>query len=176
MLINLVQPKFQSRIQDTLASADIEINGDRPWDLQVHNTDLYQRVLRQGLLGLGESCMQGWWDCPKLDEFFAKIFRANLYDQIENDLATVLETAKAKLWNMQSLNRSFHIGESHYDLGNELYQLMLDSRLTYTCGYWKTAQNLDEAQEAKLDLICQKLQLEKGMTVTKTIKELELME
>ncbi|BAU15762.1 cyclopropane-fatty-acyl-phospholipid synthase (plasmid) [Leptolyngbya sp. NIES-3755] len=165
MLINLVQPKFQSRIQDTLALADIEINGDRPWDLQVHNTDLYQRVLRQGSLGLGESYMQGWWDCPKLDEFFAKVLRANLYDQIKDDLATVLETAKAKLWNMQSLNRSFHIGESHYDLGNELYQLMLDSRLTYSCGYWKTAQNLDQAQEAKLDLICRKLQLEKGMTL-----------
>lgn len=75
MLINLVQFKLQSRTQDMLASADIEINGDRPGDLQVHNTDLYQRVLRQGLLGLGESYMQGWWDCPKLDEFFAKILR-----------------------------------------------------------------------------------------------------
>jgi cyclopropane-fatty-acyl-phospholipid synthase len=165
MLINLVKPKFHSHIQDMLASADIQTNGDRHWDLQIHNPDVYQRILREGLLGLGESYVEGWWDCPNLDEFFTKIFRSNLYDSIDRDLATVLETAKAKLWNMQSLNRSFQIGKHHYDLGNELYQLMLDSRMTYTCGYWKTAQNLEDAQAAKLDLICQKLQLKKGMTL-----------
>jgi len=165
MLINLVKPKFHSHIQDMLASADIQTNGDRPWDLQIHNPDVYQRILREGLLGLGESYVEGWWDCPNLDEFFTKIFRSNLYDPIDRDLATVLETAKAKLWNMQSLNRSFQIGKHHYDLENELYQLMLDSRMTYTCGYWKTAQNLEDAQAAKLDLICQKLQLKKGMTL-----------
>ncbi|AFY96937.1 cyclopropane fatty acyl phospholipid synthase [Chamaesiphon minutus] len=165
MLINLVKPKFHSHIQDMLASADIQTNGDRPWDLQIHNPDVYQRILREGLLGLGESYVEGWWDCPNLDEFFTKIFRSNLYNLVDRDLATVLETAKAKLWNMQSLNRSFQIGKHHYDLGNELYQLMLDSRMTYTCGYWKTAQNLEDAQAAKLDLICQKLQLKKGMTL-----------
>ena len=70
MLINLVKSKFQSHIQEILASADIQINGDRPWDLHIHNPDVYQRILRQGLLGLGESYVQGWWDCPNLDEFF----------------------------------------------------------------------------------------------------------
>jgi cyclopropane-fatty-acyl-phospholipid synthase len=42
---------------------------------------------------------------------------------------------------------------------------MLDRRMTYTCGYWKNARNLDEAQEAKLDLVCQKLDLKPGQTV-----------
>jgi cyclopropane-fatty-acyl-phospholipid synthase len=59
MLINLLQPKFQRHIQDSLDSADIEINSDRPWALQVHNTEIYQRVLSQGSLGLGKSYMQG---------------------------------------------------------------------------------------------------------------------
>ena len=54
------------------------------------------------------------------------------------------------------------VGKEHYDIGNDLYQLMLDKRMTYTCGYWKNAKNLEEAQEAKLDLICKKLGLKKG--------------
>jgi cyclopropane-fatty-acyl-phospholipid synthase len=75
------------------------------------------------------------------------------------------EVGRAKLLNLQSLSRAFQVGEHHYDLGNDLYQLILDSRLTYSCAYWKNAKTLDEAQEAKLDLICQKLQLQKGMTL-----------
>jgi cyclopropane-fatty-acyl-phospholipid synthase len=57
------------------------------------------------------------------------------------------------------------VGEEHYDMGNELYKAMLDKRLTYTCGYWKNAKNLDEAQEAKLDLVCRKLNLKPGQRI-----------
>jgi cyclopropane-fatty-acyl-phospholipid synthase len=55
------------------------------------------------------------------------------------------------------------VAERHYDIGNDLYRAMLDRRLVYTCGYWKRASDLEEAQEAKLDLICRKLRLEAGM-------------
>lgn len=165
MLINLVKPKLQNHIQDVLTPAGIQINDARPWDLQVHNEDFYLRIARQGSLGLGESYMQGWWDCPQIDEFFAKVFQAKIHYRIVNDPITLLEITKARFWNMQTLSRSFQVGEQHYDLGNDLYQLMLDSRMTYSCGYWKTAQNLEDAQAAKLDLICQKLQLKSGMTL-----------
>jgi cyclopropane-fatty-acyl-phospholipid synthase len=40
---------------------------------------------------------------------------------------------------------------------------MLDSLMNYTCGYWRNASNLDEAQLKKLELICQKLMLKPGM-------------
>ena len=55
-------------IQSILAEVDIQINGDRPWDIQVHNTNLYQRVISQGSLGLGEAYVEGWWDCSQLME------------------------------------------------------------------------------------------------------------
>lgn len=156
----------QNYIQEILATVDIEINGDRPWDLQLHNRNFYQRVMNSGSLGLGESYMEGWWDCTRLDEFFARILRAKFHKhQINHSLQLRLEVVKAKLWNLQSSSRSFQVGEHHYDLGNDLYQSMLDSRLTYSCGYWKNAINLEEAQEAKLDLICRKLNLEQGMTL-----------
>ena len=56
------------------------------------------------------------------------------------------------------------MGKKHYDIGNHLFK-MLDKRMTYSCGYWKNAKNLDEAQEAKFDFICQKISLKPGMKV-----------
>src|SRR3546814_7861297 len=61
--------------------------------------------------------------------------------------------------------RSYEVGKRHYDLGNDLYRAMLGKRLVYSCGYWRQAENLDDAQEAKLDLICRKLGLREGMRV-----------
>lgn len=166
MVLLAAKNQLQGYIQDVLSTVDVKINGDRPWDLQVHNELLYQRVVKYGSLGLGESYMDGWWDCVQLDEFFYRILRARLHHHsINKNLTNLLEVAKSKLWNLQSRSRSFQVGQHHYDLGNDLYQAMLDPRLTYSCGYWKDASDLDVAQEAKLDLICRKLQLERGMTL-----------
>ncbi len=67
--------------------------------------------------------------------------------------------------NMQSRARAGQIAEKHYDLGNDVYRVMLDERMVYTCGYWKDAKTLSEAQEHKLDLVCRKAQLKPGMRV-----------
>jgi cyclopropane-fatty-acyl-phospholipid synthase len=74
----------------------------------------------------------------------------------------VLVWLREKLLNRQRPSRAFAVGEVHYDLGNDLYTRMLDKRMVYTCGYWEDAQTLDAAQEAKLDLVCRKLDLKKG--------------
>ncbi len=148
-----------------LQKADIHINGDRPWDMIVHNEDLYKRVLTQGSLGLGESYMDGWWDCRELDQFFFKLLRTDLSSEIYSDWSSMLHLLKAKLFNLQSKSRAFEVGKRHYDLGNDLFEAMLDKRMVYSCAYWKNASTLDEAQENKLDLICKKLQLAPGMKV-----------
>ena len=89
-----------------------------------------------------------------------------MQDNVGNsNLTSWLAVIKTKLRNLQTLSRSDRVAQQHYDLGNDLYQAMLDSRLTYSCGYWRNADNLEAAQEAKLDLICQKLQLQSGMTL-----------
>jgi len=80
-------------------------------------------------------------------------------------LPEIAEFLKAKMVNLQTPSRAFKVGEQHYDVGNDLYAAMLDKRLVYTCGYWKAAQTLDEAQEAKLDLVCRKLGLKAGQRV-----------
>ncbi|MBI4146859.1 cyclopropane fatty acyl phospholipid synthase [Candidatus Woesearchaeota archaeon] len=154
----------RDRVQQILAFANIELNGRMPWDPQVHNEAFYSIVLAGGSLALGESYMDGWWDCEQLDVFFTKVLQAEL-DKKVSPWTLVFENLKAWVFNLQSKSRAFEIGEAHYDLGNDLYECMLDKRMTYTCAYWKNAKNLDQAQERKLDLVCKKIGLKKGMSV-----------
>ena len=145
--------------------AGITINGSRPFDIKVLNDDFYVRVLKMPALGLGESYMDRWWDCTALDQFIEKILRANLPRKVRKDWYAALNILKARLYNLQRLQRAFMIGEHHYDIGNDLYQRMLDKRMQYTCGYWKNADTLEQAQAAKLELVCRKIGLEPGMKV-----------
>ncbi len=149
-------------IEDLLQKADVTIGGSRPQDITVHDERLWNRAIRYGTLGLGEAYMDGWWDANELDVFFHKVLLARLEKHFKVNLASVLVIAKAFLFNLQSGKDAFTVGEVHYDLGNDLYSAMLDKRMTYTCGYWKKAKTLDEAQEAKLELICKKIGLKKG--------------
>jgi cyclopropane-fatty-acyl-phospholipid synthase len=155
----------QEIISTALAEADIAINGPRPWDMQVHDQRVYQRLLSDSALGLGESYMDGWWDCPALDEMVNRILRAKLDAKIIGNWKITLYVLQTRLFNRQKKSRASQVGERHYDLGNDLYQAMLDSRLNYTCAYWQNAKTLDEAQENKLELICKKIGLKPGMTV-----------
>ncbi|WP_284394136.1 cyclopropane fatty acyl phospholipid synthase [Devosia yakushimensis] len=151
-------------VQTQLARTEVEIGGERPWDVQVHNESLYGRVLSQGTLGLGESYMDGWWDAEALDQFLFKLITANIQDNFPKDLALIGSVLKGKLLNLQRL-RVTEVGEKHYDIGNDLYAAMLDKRMIYSCGYWHNANTLEAAQEAKLDLICRKVGLEPGMRI-----------
>jgi len=157
--------KFEDTAQQLLSLAGVKINGNNPWDISVRNEKFYQRVLSQVNLGLGESYMDGWWDCEKLDEFFSRVIRSQIQNSVKKNWTLIYGILLARMMNMQSRNRAFQIGERHYDLGNELFINMLDKRLVYSCAYWKDAQNLDAAQENKLELICRKLGLQPGMKV-----------
>jgi len=150
------------RAQELLEVADVRIGGSRPWDLQVHHPDTLPRILARGSLGLGESYMDGWWDCAQLDEFIARVLRARLDAQV-GSAGLWLAGLRTRLLNLQSVSRAWQVGRLHYDLGNALYEAMLDPRMVYSCGYWACARSLEQAQEAKLDLICQKLGLRPGM-------------
>jgi len=133
--------------------------------MQVHDPRTYRRIVLEGSLGLGEAYMDGWWDSPRLDQFFTTLLTGDIKSVADTRWPVLALTVKALLKNCQSQKRAFQVGEEHYDLGNDLYEAMLDSRMIYTCAYWKNAQTLDEAQEAKLDLVCRKVGLKPGMKV-----------
>ena len=157
--------RSETVLRDLLSSAGIGIDGSNPQDIHVHNPKFYKRVLNENVLGLGESYMDGWWDCEAIDQMTDLALRADLEHRIKGNWKILLPVILSKLVNLQSSSRAFQVGEQHYDIGNDLYSAMLDERLNYTCGYWRDAQDLDAAQEAKLDLVCRKIKLEPGMTV-----------
>jgi cyclopropane-fatty-acyl-phospholipid synthase len=153
-----------SHVASLLEQAGIAIGGPLPTDIHIHDDRWYARVITHGSLGLGESYMDGWWDCDDLDGMLHRILRARV-DEQSGRFDDALLWLKAEMLNLQSGQRVFEVAERHYDLGNDLFQAMLGSRLVYSCGYWAKADTLDSAQEAKLDLVCRKLQLVPGMRV-----------
>lgn len=160
----MASDRYRQKVQSMLASADVNIDGNRPWDVQVHNPAIYERVVEQGMLGVGEGYMDGWWDCDQLDEMICRAFKTGFHKEIR-PLRYFLFTLEARLRNLQNRARAYQVGQDHYDLGDDLYEAMLDSRMQYSCAYWKDADDLDSAQQNKLDLIARKLQFEPGMSV-----------
>ena len=143
--------------------AEIELNGPAPSDIQVHDERFYQQVVRDRELGLGETYQQGWWSAERLDQVVAKVLAVHLAGQLRSSRQLMALAFRARLMNRQNLQRAAVNASAHYDIGNDLYERMLDKRMVYTCGYWKEATDLESAQEAKFELICAKLDLEPGM-------------
>ncbi len=157
---------ISQQIQSLLSSGDIQINGSRPWDIRLHNSDFYNCVLSKGALGFGESYVDGWWDCPQLDQLFYRGLRSGLYEKFSGSaLRTALRKCFSLMINFQSKRKAREVAERHYDIGNDLYTAMLDPSMNYSCGYWQNASTLEDAQTAKMDLICRKLYLQPGMSV-----------
>lgn len=156
--------RLQRRVQGLLAEAGVSLGGSAADDIRVHDARFYPRVLAQGSLGLGESYMDGWWETDSLDGFLARLIRARLDERVHG-WGEIADALRARLLNLQAGRRSYEVGRRHYDLGNDLYRAMLGRRMVYSCGYWRQADDLDTAQEAKLDLVCRKLGLQPGMRV-----------
>jgi cyclopropane-fatty-acyl-phospholipid synthase len=151
-------------VQSLLEGSGVAIDGPNPWDIRVHNAAFFRRALWKGSLGVGESYMDGQWDCDRLDEMLFRVFRATAERKFRS-IHKFWLAAQTHLVNRQSPRRAFRVAEHHYDIGDDLYARMLDARMIYSCGYWQHAHDLESAQEAKLDLVCRKLRLEPGMSV-----------
>jgi cyclopropane-fatty-acyl-phospholipid synthase len=150
------------------AGVHVGPNPDRPWDMVVHDERFYDRALRDNSIGIGEAYMEGWWDVERLDELAAKVLSSSAFEKLPRDPSAFVALIRAKLWNSGAKNKAFEVGQHHYDIGNDLFEKMLDKRLVYTCAYWQHgAKDLDEAQEHKLDLVCRKIGLDNrpGQTV-----------
>ena len=156
-----------SWLSELLAAADVRFNGNRPWDIQVRQRRFYSKVLARWSLGLGESYVDGDWDCEQMDELFTRLLRTDIESRAVGlgQLRLLLAHWRHQVLNLQSTARAFLVAQKHYDIGNEVFEAMLDSRMIYSCAYWEHAQDLEQAQLAKLEMICQKLQLKPGETL-----------
>lgn len=155
----------ENLIVNLLNSAGIAVNGNNPWDIQINKNKFYERVLKDGSLGLGEAYVDGDWDCLNLDLFFDRLLTAKLEEKIKSNLRMMFKLLVMRIVNLQTKKRAQIVGKKHYDLGNNLFESMLDKRMNYSCAYWAHATDLDEAQEHKLELSCKKLMLKPGMRI-----------
>lgn len=161
----MARPSAEDLVRKTLGQAGIQIGGQQPQDIQVHDPRFYQRALRQGSLGLGESYMDGWWDAAAVDAFITRVLDADIRHGFTRGMGQRLHRLWAYLWNLQSRMRARRAIAAHYDIGNDLFSRMLDPLMNYSCAYWAQARDLAQAQRDKLELICRKLELTRGMRV-----------
>ena len=151
--------------KEILASVGVTLGGSAPHDITIHDDRFYARVFADRELGLGEAYQAGWWDANQLDEFLMHMITQDVASQIKPSASLIATGLQAKVQNRQNLKRAAENAQSHYDIGNDLYERMLDKRMIYSCGYWAEAVDLESAQMAKLDLVCRKLGFEPGMKV-----------
>lgn len=123
---------------------------------------LWGALGRRTRVGFGESYVAGHWDCDDLVGLFSLLGR-NLDAAAEHPLTQLLHAAqrlRPHLAERQTPTVAKDNIYAHYDLGNELFALMLDPTMTYSCAYWERPEmTLEEAQVAKLRHLCEKLRL-----------------
>ena len=156
---------WKKYVTEMASKAEIQINGPNPWDIKVKNNSFYKLVVQEGSLGLGESYIESWWDCDELDVLFTKLLRSEATNYQPITLPLIFQSLLRRIINPQSKARAKIVGKEHYDLGNDLFSVILDPYMQYSCGYWKNASSLEEAQVAKLKLICEKLELKPNMSL-----------
>jgi cyclopropane-fatty-acyl-phospholipid synthase len=121
------------------------------------------RMLLRGSRGLAESYAQGLWDSPDLVAVIRLAARnASILDRLRGLLSPLrapLQRARATL-SRSTRRRSRRDIAAHYDLGNELFQRMLDPTMSYSCAIFdRDGMTLEEASLAKLERVCEKLDL-----------------
>src|SRR5476651_984100 len=151
--------KTQATVEQLLAAGNIKINGSKPYDIKVHDERFYKKALTGRELGIGEAYMDGWWTSGQLDETVARLLSVDIREKLPITPVIVKSVLVGAVANRQKLGQAQKNASAHYNIGNDLYEKMLDKRLLYTCAYWEKAKTLDEAQEAKIERVCQKLHL-----------------
>jgi len=165
IFIRLLLDRVSIIVKKAYRKGGVTINGNQPWDIKVHNNEFYARVGNDGPLGLGETYMEGMWDCDDICELSRKTFKNNIYKVYMNRWNRFLNFVELYFFNNQTKQKAWEVGQKHYDTGNDLFESFLDPNMQYSCGYWRTAKDLNQAQFDKMELIAKKLMLKPGMRV-----------
>ncbi|XP_021964854.2 cyclopropane-fatty-acyl-phospholipid synthase [Folsomia candida] len=171
-ILRLIGPLILPIVIKKLDQVGITINKGGPCDIKNRNfmtsqDTVYIRAINEGILGFGESYMDGDWDAEDIPAVFYKIFAndAPILRMFMNPWNRFLYYMQFSFFNLQTKQRVYDVAKIHYDLGNEFFENMLDSTMNYTCGYFKDTDNLEKAQLAKMDFVAAKLGIKQGMTV-----------
>lgn len=146
-------------IRSLFEHAGVGIDGPNPWDIHVKDERWSTRVWREKNLGLGESYMDGWWDCEAVDEMMCRLLRYGIEEKVRGNLGYLIRLLPAIFFNLQSRARARIIAKHHYDLDNDLFFSFLDPYKQYSCAYFEGTEELNQAQQNKMALITEKLNL-----------------
>lgn len=151
-------------MQRLFGATGITINGSNPWDPQILDDRWYPRVLLHGSVGLGDSYMDGWWECADIAGLIERIVKSGIHLRIPR-LDLLQRRLRFGMIDTQTRSRSRRVAEVHYDEDPRFFEMMLGRTNSYTCGRWNGVTSLDQAQNQKMDLTCRKAGLEPGKTV-----------
>ncbi|MEK6899136.1 MAG: cyclopropane fatty acyl phospholipid synthase [Nanoarchaeota archaeon] len=162
--------RTEKRFKEEFGKVGIEVNGTRDFDIQVRNPDLYTRIAKEGLEGLNDSYVDGWWDCDRIDVLSERAIGGDLPKIFANHPRVWKKFLKEKMFNLQTRRHSKADIHKHYDLPPELFMSFLGETRQYSCAYWdglnrKDHGDLDKAQRQKMELIALKARLEPEMRV-----------
>jgi cyclopropane-fatty-acyl-phospholipid synthase len=152
---------FKPLLESLLEGSGVKLGGGRPWDIRVNDERLYRRALR-GSLGLGESYVDGDWDCEALDEMFRRVLSSDIQHKPLIRAAGAMKALQSRLMNLQTKSRSRAVAEEHYDIDHRMYALFLGPWNQYTCCFFDGTDDLERAEEIKLEMLCDKLELKAG--------------
>jgi cyclopropane-fatty-acyl-phospholipid synthase len=157
-------PRISVRLWD---GNEFAVTDERPVAcMEIRERRAVFELLRSPSVGFGECYSQGLIEIHGdllafINEVSSSITRKREDNYLRPKLQSLLHAAR-----INSLTRSRHNVNHHYDLGNDFYRLWLDERMVYTCAYYDTpAATLDQAQVAKLEHVCRKLKLRPGQKV-----------
>ena len=163
----LAQHTSTRKFNQILEGSGITVNGSNTFDIRIkegYEKILYERIIQNGSSGLGDSYVDGWWECDAIDEFFCRILSAGLDKKYRFTIGNVVDYIQS-LFNQQNRHAAKANAQHHYNIGNDLYEVMLGQTGFYTCAYWKDAATLDDAQVNKVALINKKIHLVPGMSI-----------
>lgn len=152
---------FKPLLESLLEGSGVKLDGERAWDIRVNDDRLYRRALR-GSLGIGESYMDGDWDCDALDELFRRVLGANAQQNWMIRAAGAVKALQSRFTNLQTRRRSRAVAEEHYDIDHRMYAQFLGPWNQYTCCFFDGTDDLERAEVIKLELLCDKLELKAG--------------
>jgi len=141
-----------------------------PWaQIKVNDPRFYDVLFTKGDIGLGETYIKGYWDSPNLSDliqfgvFNKDILKSAIYGQSHKLVYYKIK----QLFKRNTIRGSKKNIQFHYDLGNNFYQLWLDSTMTYSSAYWGSQKDLtlDQAQIKKYEFIFNQLQAVPGQHI-----------
>ena len=159
-------------VRGLLDRANLTVGGPEPWDPQVNDQRFFTMVVKDGMRGLGDAYICGYWDCRDLPEFFCRAIRAGLLELMAEAGPMQRLVSRFITENLQSPSLAAGNVAAHYDRHDRLVRFSVDGETrAYTCAVWKDPGDLDSgetlsgAQERKFGYICRALGLKSGMKV-----------